>query len=71
MKPKARIVGDYLDELERSKGERPDQVREGLEVYIGLWRKAIENGVVSTSDDVELALEKIEGKGGLYRAAEG
>ena len=66
-----RNVKEYLDELERSKDDRPEQVKEGLESYIDLWKKAIENGVVSPDDDVESALEKVEEKGGLYAAAEG
>ncbi len=70
MRAKARSVQDYLEELDKSKSERAEQVREGLDIYIGLWRKAITNGVVSPSDDVEYALERIEEKGGLYQAAE-
>ncbi len=64
-------VGEYLAELEKTKNDREDQVKEGLEIYIDLWKKAIENGVVRESDGVEDALEKIEVKGGLYKAAEG
>ena len=63
-------VGDYLDELEKGKEERPEQVRQGLEAFIELWRRAVENGVVELSDEVALALEKIEAKGGLLKAAE-
>jgi len=67
----AKNVGQYLAELENTKKDREDQVKEGLEVYIDLWKKAIENGVVLESDRVEDALDKLEGKGGLYKAAEG
>jgi hypothetical protein len=35
-----------------------------------LWKKAISNGVVGASDDINDALAKIEGRGGLYSAAE-
>jgi hypothetical protein len=70
MKARARNVRDYIEELEKSKKDREEQVREGLEIYIGLWKKAIERGVVAPSDDVESALEKIEEKGGLYKVAE-
>ena len=70
MKPKVRTVAEYLDELERTKGSRPDQVKEGLAIYIELWRKAVEGGVISLTDDVEGALEKIDKKGGLYSAAD-
>ena len=65
----AKDVRTYLEELERSKEGRPDQVRDGLEIYIGLWRKAIERGVVSETDSVDQALTKVEAKGGLYVAA--
>jgi hypothetical protein len=70
MKARARNVRDYIEELEQSKKDREEQVREGLEIYIGLWKKAIERGVVAPSDDVESALEKIEEKGGLCKVAE-
>ncbi len=64
-------VGEYLAELEKTKDDREEQVKEGLEIYIDLWKKTIENGVVQESDLVEDALEKIEVHGGLYKAAEG
>jgi hypothetical protein len=64
-------VGEYLAELEKTKYDREEQVKHGLEIYIDLWKKTIENGVVRESDPVEEALEKIEVKGGLYKAAEG
>ena len=63
-------VGDYLAELEKTKNDREEQVKEGLEIYIDLWKKTIENGIVRETDLVEVALEKIEEKGGLYKAAE-
>ncbi len=71
MKRANRSVRDYLEELEKSKDGRPDQVKDGLESYIDLWKKAIENGSVLPNDDVESALAKVEKKGGLYAAAEG
>ncbi|MBI3840384.1 MAG: hypothetical protein HY297_00255 [Thaumarchaeota archaeon] len=67
---KQRKVLDYLEELEKGMADRPEQVKDGLQIYVGLWRKAMENGVVAGSDDVEEALQKIEGAGGLYKAAE-
>lgn len=70
MKPKVRDVGEYIRELESTIEGRPEQVKQGLEIYIDLWKKAVENGAISMTDDVETALQKIEGKGGLYRAAE-
>lgn len=69
MTAKMRDVREYLRELEETKGARPDQVREGLEIYIDLWSRAIENGVVDESDPVDQALAKIDKKGGLYKAA--
>jgi len=62
-------VKEYLSELERSKGDRTEQVKEGLEMYIDLWKKAIERGVVGEGDKVDEALVKIDRAGGLYKAA--
>lgn len=71
MSPGFRQVRDYLEELEKSKGERDPQVKEGLEIYVELWKKAIERGVVKETDGVDDALVKLERAGGLYKAAEG
>lgn len=60
---------DYLAELEKTKGERTEQVKEGLDVYIDLWKRAIERGVVGEEDGVDEALAKMDRVGGLYRAA--
>jgi hypothetical protein len=49
---------------------RPEQVKDGLRIYIDLWMKAIEKGVLSSEDDVESALKKLDANGGLYKAAE-
>lgn len=65
----AKDVRSYLRELEETKAGRSEQVREGLEIYVELWKKAIERGVVSESDPVDAALSKIETRGGLYAAA--
>ncbi|MCL4356051.1 MAG: hypothetical protein JRM79_01780 [Nitrososphaerota archaeon] len=62
-------VRDYLRQLERTKARKDGQVKEGLETFIGLWEKAIENRVVGETDSVEAALAKLEKAGGLYRAA--
>ncbi len=69
MTPKVRDVRTYIDELQKTKEGRSEQVREGLEIYIGLWEKAIELGIVAESDPIEDALAKVEEKGGLYAAA--
>jgi hypothetical protein len=70
-KVKPRTVRAYLEELERTKEGRPDQVKEGLEAYLDLWKRALEKGIVLAEDDVETALEKIDKRGGLYASAEG
>jgi len=62
-------VRTYIDELERTKEDRPEQVKEGLEIYINLWKRAVERGVVEETDGVDAALTKIEKEGGLYAAA--
>jgi hypothetical protein len=67
---KPRTVKAYIEELERTKEGRPEQVKEGLEVYLDLWKRTMANGVVSADDDVEAALEKIDRRGGLYASAE-
>ena len=70
MSARVRDVRSYLEELERNKEGKGDQVKEGIEIYVGLWKKAIARGVVSEADGVDAALAKIEEKGGLYKAAE-
>jgi len=62
-------VRAYISELEGTKEGRPEQVKEGLEIYISLWERAIERGVVEETDGVDAALAKIEREGGLYAAA--
>lgn len=69
MKPRAKDVRAYIEELGKTKGNRPEQVREGLEIYINLWERAIERGVIEQTDGVDAALAKIEKAGGLYVAA--
>ncbi len=66
---KPKDVRAYIKELEMTKEGRSEQVREGLEIYIGLWEKAIERGAVAESDPIDAALAKIEERGGLYSAA--
>jgi hypothetical protein len=61
---------ECLKELEKNKDDKPDQVRDGIEIYIGLWRRALEKGMVLPSDEISDALAKIEKKGGLYKVAE-
>ena len=66
---KAKDVQTYLEELEKTKEGRTEQVKEGLEIYIGLWRRAMERGIIVGTDGVDDALVKIENAGGLYVAA--
>ena len=69
MTVRMKDVRTYIDELERTKEDRPEQVKEGLEIYINLWKRAVERGVVEETDGVDAALTKIEKEGGLYAAA--
>ena len=70
MAPTPKKVAEYIEELERNKDEKPDQVRDGIEIYLGLWKKALEKGVILPSDEIGVALAKVEERGGLYKAAE-
>ncbi len=70
MSAKVKNVASYLKELRDSKKEKPQQVKDGIEIYIELWEKAIKRGIVGPDDDVESALQKIDASGGLYKAAE-
>ena len=63
-------LSEYLNELEANKDSRPDQVKEGIETYIGLWQRAIEKGIVLPEDEIDAALAKVEEGGGLYKVAE-
>lgn len=70
MSVRVKSVESYLKELRDSKKEKPQQVKDGIEIYIELWEKAIKKGIVSPDDGVESALQKIDASGGLYKAAE-
>ncbi|MDG6959139.1 MAG: hypothetical protein JRN47_00440 [Nitrososphaerota archaeon] len=69
MSPEGRTLRDYLSELEKTKAGKDQQVKEGLEIFIGLWKRALEKGVVAESDTIDAALSKIEEVGGLYQVA--
>lgn len=62
-------LGGYLKELEEKKDGKPEQVQDGIEIFLGLWRTALEKGVVESSDDLETALRKVDAAGGLYSVA--
>jgi len=66
---KVKNVEEYLKELGGLKRKKPAQIREALEIYIELWKKTVERGVVKSTDDIETALTKIDKEGGLYLAA--
>lgn len=69
MAAKVRTLGEYLKELEKTKEGKPAQVSEALDVYLELWKKAVEKGLVKPTDEMNEALSKVEQSGGLYRAA--
>jgi hypothetical protein len=66
---KVKNVEEYLKELGGLKRKKSAQIREALEIYIELWKKTVERGVVKSTDDIETALTKIDKEGGLYLAA--
>lgn len=70
MTQRPKRLSEYLNELEADKDSRPDQVKEGIEAYIGLWQRAVEKGIVFPSDEIGAALAKVEERGGLYKVAE-
>ncbi len=63
-------MDEYLHELSEAKKEKPVQIREAIDIYIDLWRKTIDRGIVDATDDIDKALSKIDAKGGLYQASE-
>ena len=70
MPEKSRVVSGYLRELRQTKGEKPDQIKEALEIYIQLWESVIEKGLIRPDDPIDEALKKIDASGGLYHAAQ-
>lgn len=70
MAVKVRTVGEYLRELEKAKKDKPDQILDALEIYLELWKRALEKGTVKETDPIAEALAKVEQNGGLYKAAE-
>ncbi len=63
------MVKGYLDQLRETKKGKPPQIRDALDIYIELWENAIKNGTVLESDEIDVALSKIDKAGGLYEAA--
>ncbi|HLQ21144.1 MAG TPA: hypothetical protein VK127_02430 [Nitrososphaerales archaeon] len=70
MSAKVKSVEEYLKELGDAKRDKPSQIKEALQIYIDLWKKTVEKGVVQLTDDIETALTKIDKQGGLYLAAD-
>ena len=70
MPAKVKSVEDYLKELGDAKREKPPQIKDALQIYIDLWKKTVEKGIVQLTDDIETALTKIDKQGGLYLAAD-
>jgi hypothetical protein len=64
-----KTLEEYLDALESRNEGKPDQVKEGMALYLDLWRKVIDRGLVDPRDEVDVAVEKVEKAGGLYEAA--
>ena len=70
MPAKQKVVGWYLRQLKQSKKEKPQQIREALEIYIGLWENLLAKNLVGPEDSMDDALRKIDARGGLIKAAE-
>ncbi len=64
------LVGEYVAQLRVTKKGKPPQIKDALEIYIDLWDKVVKNGTISESDEIDVALSKIDKAGGLYRAAD-
>jgi hypothetical protein len=65
----SKTVRGYLKELRETRKDKPEQIKEALEIYVELWEDVIERGIVAEDDDMDSALSKIEARGGLYKAA--
>ncbi len=69
MREKPTTVKAYLKELRRTKKDKPPQVKDALDIYIGLWERAIGKGLVLPDEEVGDALKRVGTLGGLYQAA--
>ncbi len=69
MSRRAKSLRDYLKELRETRKKKPEQIREALGIYMELWERVIERGIVTGDDDVDTALSKVGAEGGLYQAA--
>jgi hypothetical protein len=66
---KPKTVKEYLKALKETKKGKPAQIKDALDIYIELWERIMEKGIIAEGDPVEVALSKIDGAGGLYDAA--
>ena len=64
------IVKEYIGQLKETKKGKPAQIRDALDIYIELWDGVIKKGTISESDEIDVALAKIDRAGGLYKAAD-
>jgi hypothetical protein len=69
LREKPTLVRVYLRELKQTRKDKPAQVREALDIYISLWEKALEQGLVRPDEEVGEALKRVGESGGLYRAS--
>lgn len=69
MSGKPKTVREYLKALRETKKGKPTQIKDALDIYIELWERMMEKGIIAEGDSVEAALSKIDGAGGLYEAA--
>ncbi len=69
MPERSRVVSWYVKELRRTKKDKPEEIKEALEIYIRLWERVLEKGTVRPDDRMDEALRKVDANGGLYRAA--
>jgi hypothetical protein len=64
-----KSVKEYLAELQKGSPERPDQVKDAIEIYVDLWKSAVKKRIIEEGDEVSDALRKIDAAGGLYAVA--
>jgi hypothetical protein len=62
------IVREYLAQLKETKERKPPQIKDAIDIYIELWDRVIEKGIISEDDEIDAALSKIDAAGGLMQA---
>ena len=64
------VVREYLDQLKETRKGKPAQIRDALDIYVETVGQGRSRTAPSRrSDEVALALSKIDKAGGLYEAA--